>query len=84
LGSGSTTFQVASGDLIPNVRNHVYHPAFAGSYSLKFVLLALVAEMSHSGMDVASSTDAGLAWEALTRSNEDGSEREPKFVTESW
>jgi hypothetical protein len=43
---------------------------------LKFVLLALVAEMSYSGMDVASSTDAGLAWEALTRSNEDGSERE--------
>ena len=25
-------------DLLPIVRNHVYHPAFAGSYSLKAVL----------------------------------------------
>ena len=29
-------------DLLPVVRNNVYHPAFAGSYSLKAVLPALV------------------------------------------
>ena len=40
-------------DLLPVVRNHVYHPAFAGSYSLKAVLPALVPEMSYDGMAVA-------------------------------
>ena len=36
-------------DLLPVVREHVYHPAFAGSYSLKSVLPALVPEMSYEG-----------------------------------
>ena len=36
-------------DLLPIVRDHVYHPAFAGSYSLKSVLPALVPEMSLRG-----------------------------------
>jgi predicted RecB family nuclease len=54
-------------DLLPVVRNHVYHPAFAGSYSLKAVLPALGTEMSYKGMAVASGQDAGLAWETLKR-----------------
>jgi predicted RecB family nuclease len=33
-------------DLFPVVRNHVYHPKFAGSFSLKAVLPALVPEMT--------------------------------------
>jgi predicted RecB family nuclease len=33
-------------DLLPVVRNHVYHPAFAGSFSLKDVLPALVPEIT--------------------------------------
>ena len=36
-------------DLLPVVRNNVYHPAFAGSYSLKYVLPALVPEMTYDG-----------------------------------
>ena len=40
-------------DLLPVVRNHVYHPAFAGSYYLKAVLPALVPEMTYEGMVVA-------------------------------
>ena len=52
-------------DLLPVVRNHVYHPAFAGSYSLKAVLPALVPELSYEGMAVANGQDAGLAWESL-------------------
>ena len=40
-------------DLLPVVRNHVYHPQFAGSYSLKEVLPALVPEMTYEGMAVA-------------------------------
>ena len=41
-------------DLLPLIRNYVYHPAFAGSYSLKSVLPALVPEMTYDGMDVGN------------------------------
>jgi hypothetical protein len=54
-------------DLLPVVREHVYHPAFAGSYSIKSVLPALVPEMTYDGMEVANGQDAGLAWELLVR-----------------
>lgn len=54
-------------DLFPVIRDHVYHPAFAGSYSLKAVLPALVPEMSYEGMDVADGQNAGLAWETMVR-----------------
>jgi predicted RecB family nuclease len=54
-------------DLLPLVRSHVYHPAFAGSYSLKAVLPALVPEMTYAGMEVADGVDAGLAWETMIR-----------------
>jgi predicted RecB family nuclease len=52
-------------DLLPIIRNHVYHPAFGGSYSLKMVLPALVPEMTYRGMEVADGQAAGLAWESL-------------------
>ena len=54
-------------DLLPIVRDHVYHPAFGGSYSLKSVLPALVPEMSYAGLEVADGQAAGLAWESLIR-----------------
>jgi len=54
-------------DLLPIVRDHVYHPAFCGSYSLKSVLPALVPEMTYEGMEVADGQAAGLAWESLVR-----------------
>jgi predicted RecB family nuclease len=63
-------------DLLPVVRNHVYHPAFAGSYSLKAVLPALVPQMTYEGMAVANGQDAGLAWESLLRGNLDGAEHD--------
>jgi predicted RecB family nuclease len=63
-------------DLLPVVRNHVYHPAFAGSYSLKAVLPALVPEMTYEGMAVANGQDAGLAWESLVRGRLDQPERD--------
>jgi hypothetical protein len=61
-------------DLLPVVRNHVYHPSFAGSYSLKSVLPALVPEMTYDGMLVANGQDAGLAWKSLLRGCFDQSE----------
>ncbi len=63
-------------DLLAVVRNHVYHSAFAGSYSLKSVLPALVPELSYEGMEVANGQDAGLAWESLVRGTVDGAVRE--------
>lgn len=63
-------------DLLPLIRNHVYHPAFAGSYSLKSVLPALVPEMTYEGMAVADGVDAGLTWESLIRGSMDQAEYE--------
>jgi len=57
-------------DLLPVIRNHVYHPAFAGSYSLKSVLPALVPELSYENLEIGNGLDAGLAWEMLLRSSE--------------
>jgi predicted RecB family nuclease len=63
-------------DLLPVIRNHVYHPRFAGSFSLKYVLPALVPDMTYAGMEVADGTDAGLAWESLIRGGLDQIERD--------
>jgi predicted RecB family nuclease len=63
-------------DLLPVVREHTYHPAYAGSYSIKSVLPALVPDMSYEGMQIANGQDAGLAWESLVRGNLDKSECE--------
>lgn len=52
-------------DLLPVIRDHVYHPAFGGSYSLKAVLPALIPAMSYDGMAVADGQAAGLVWESL-------------------
>jgi len=61
-------------DLLPVVRNHVYHPAFAGSFSLKSVLPALVPSMTYDGMTVADGQAAGLAWESLVHGGLDRDE----------
>ena len=65
-------------DLLPVIRDHVYHPAFNGSYSLKSVLPALVPGMTYEGMEVADGQDAGLAWERLIRGDCDEGESEQK------
>ena len=61
-------------DLLPVVREHTYHPAYAGSYSIKSVLPALVPEMTYDGMAVANGQDAGLAWESLVTGRLDKAE----------
>jgi hypothetical protein len=63
-------------DLLPVIRSHVYHPAFAGSYSLKSVLLALVPEMSYEGMQIADGQSAGLAWVSIVRGKFEESEQD--------
>jgi predicted RecB family nuclease len=39
-------------DLLPAVRNHVYHPRFGGSFSLKNVLPALVPDLTYDDLDI--------------------------------
>jgi len=55
-------------DLLPVVRNHAYQPQFAGSYSLKSVLPALVPEMSYDGMAVANGHARNGCPQGLSRS----------------
>jgi predicted RecB family nuclease len=62
-------------DLLLVIRNNVYHPKFAGSYSIKNVLPALVPGMTYEGMEVGNGQDAGLAWESLIHTG-DEAERE--------
>jgi hypothetical protein len=52
-------------DLLPMVRNYVYHPQFHGSFSIKTVLPALVPGQGYGGLDVASGDVASLELEEL-------------------
>jgi predicted RecB family nuclease len=65
-------------DLLPVVRNHVYHPGFGGSFSLKAVLPALVPEMTYQGMAVPNGQVAGIAWESMISGNLGEPDREAK------
>ena len=60
-------------DLLPIIRNHVYHPAFGGSYSLKSVLPALVPEHDlrrhGSGGRAGCGTGLGIACSERLRRN---------------
>ena len=47
-------------DLLPIVRNHVYHPDFGGSFSLKQVLPALVPGAGYAGLAVREGATATL------------------------
>ena len=49
-------------DLHAVVRNHYYHPAFGGSFSIKAVLPALVPEMDYAQLAVQDGTQASFAW----------------------
>jgi hypothetical protein len=63
-------------DLLPVIRNHVYHPAFRGSFSLKRVLPALLPGQGYGGMAVADGGEAGAAWEQLAADGLSGRERQ--------
>src|SRR4029450_4045596 len=52
-------------DLLPVVRNHVYHPAFGGSFSLKSVLPAMVPELSYDALPIGDGQTASLELERL-------------------
>ena len=62
-------------DALSAIRAHVYHPEFRGSYSLKWVLPALVPDMTYEGMEVAEGGEAGLAWEKMVHAEAGSKER---------
>ena len=52
-------------DLLPVVRNHVYHPGFGGSFSLKSVLPAMVPELSYDDLAISDGAAASQELERL-------------------
>lgn len=52
-------------DPLPVVRNHVYHPDFGGSFSLKSVLPALVPDLRYDNLAIADGGTASLELERL-------------------
>jgi hypothetical protein len=50
-------------DLLPVIRDHIYHPAFAGSFSMKAVAPALVPDFSYS--DLEGIQEGGAAASAI-------------------
>jgi predicted RecB family nuclease len=54
-------------DLHPFIKEHIYHPKFCGSYSLKAVVEGLVPSLSYRGLEVSDGSEAGLAWDNLVR-----------------
>jgi predicted RecB family nuclease len=52
-------------DLLPIVRDHVYHPAFGGEFGLKAVAPALVRGAGYDDLDVADGDAASRLLEGL-------------------
>ncbi len=52
-------------DLLPIVRENVYHPDFGGSFSLKDVLPALVSGLGYDDLEIQDGNSASTALEAL-------------------
>lgn len=61
-GSAVLKIKAKMWDLLLVMRGNVYHPAFAGSFSLKSVLPALVPELNYADLEIAEGITAGLAW----------------------
>jgi hypothetical protein len=68
-------------DLHRVVKDHVYHPKFYGSFSIKDVLPALVPHMTYDGMEIAEGTQAGRAYDKLVRG--EPSETESKAIRDA-
>jgi hypothetical protein len=66
-------------DLYKLVSAYVQHPGFHGSYSLKYVLPALVADVSYQGLAVQNGEVATLRWQEAIYSGASASVRESIF-----
>lgn len=52
-------------DLLPIVRNHVYHPDFEGSFSIKSVLPALVCGLKYDDLEISEGMSASILLEKI-------------------
>ena len=52
-------------DLLPVMRNHVYHPDFGGRFGLKYVLPAMVPELRYDTLAIGDGETASLELERL-------------------
>lgn len=52
-------------DLLPVIRRHVYDPAFAGSFSIKAVLPALVPHMGYDDLQISEGSLASIAFSEI-------------------
>lgn len=59
-------------DIEPIVADHVYHPDFRGSFSIKKVLPALVPGLSYAGLDVADGDTAIMRFARMARGEVSG------------
>ena len=65
LSSDLTALSKRIKDLLPIVRDHVYHPDFGGSFSIKSVLPALVLELGYGDLEIQGGSAASTALEVL-------------------
>jgi hypothetical protein len=70
-------------DLLPILRDHVYHPGFRGSFSLKAVLPVLVPELDYSDLDIASGMVASKELEEMLLGAAPASATEVQALRES-
>jgi hypothetical protein len=54
-------------DLLQLVRNHCYHPAFHGSFSIKSVLPALVPQLDYHDLTISDGATASIAYAEMIR-----------------
>lgn len=54
-------------DMLPMVRDNVYHPDFKGKFSLKSVVEALLPDLSYRGLTIRRGDEASLVLEAHCR-----------------
>ena len=54
-------------DFLKIIKDHVYHPGFAGSFSLKAVVPALVPDVSYDGLGVADGDNASAVYARMAR-----------------
>jgi hypothetical protein len=53
-------------DLLPMARQHYYHPAMKGSWSIKAVLPTIAPDLAYDKLEVGNGGDAQLAYSEIT------------------
>ena len=66
-------------NLLSVVQDHIYHPLFKGSFSIKAVLPALVPELSYAGLSIADGDTAITRFARMAR----GEISEPSAVAKT-